>query len=307
MPMREPLAYFQGRLLPQSQAGLTLHDAGFVWGATVTDLCRTFGGRLFRCADHLRRWRAGCAAVGIDVAVPDAEITANAEELVAHNLGLASPGTDLALVLFATPGPIGYYLGEPGGIGEAPATWGMHTFPLPLERYRPLFERGAQLWVPSVPQVPPACVDPRIKQRSRLHWWLAEREVRQTAPGHQALLRSDAGHLTETAAANFLVVVDGTVIAPPEGTVLEGVSLGVTAELCAAAGISFQRQVITLEEAWLADEAWLCGTAFCLAGVARLHGREIPWPGPILQQLEAAWIEHVGMDFAAQILGRTTT
>ena len=39
--MTEPLASLNGRLLPQSEAHLALNDAGFVFGATVTDLCRT--------------------------------------------------------------------------------------------------------------------------------------------------------------------------------------------------------------------------------------------------------------------------
>src|SRR5262245_14628401 len=44
--MSEPLAYFEGRLIPQSEARLPLHDAGFVMGATITDLCRTVRHRL---------------------------------------------------------------------------------------------------------------------------------------------------------------------------------------------------------------------------------------------------------------------
>lgn len=52
-----PLAYLNDRFLPQPEARLTLHDAGFVLGVTVTDLCRTFRHRPYRLADHLRRFR----------------------------------------------------------------------------------------------------------------------------------------------------------------------------------------------------------------------------------------------------------
>jgi branched-subunit amino acid aminotransferase/4-amino-4-deoxychorismate lyase len=55
--MTTPLAYLNGDFRPQNEAQLPLHDAGFVWGATVTDLCRTFRHRLFRLADHLDRFR----------------------------------------------------------------------------------------------------------------------------------------------------------------------------------------------------------------------------------------------------------
>ncbi len=176
--MSQPLAYLNGRFLPQGDARLPLNDAGFVTGATVTDLCRTFRFRLFRWPDHLRRFRHSCAAAHVPQPLSDDELTVIAERLVAHNQTLVHPDADLAVVVFATPGVVGYYLGEPGGLGDAPPTLGMHTFPLPFIRYRRLFEEGATLAIPDVRNVPTFCVDRRVKQRSRLHWWLAERRGR---------------------------------------------------------------------------------------------------------------------------------
>src|ERR1041385_3684860 len=103
--MTEPFAFLSGRVLPQSQAHLALNDAGFVFGATVTDLVRTFRHQLFRWRDHLARFRKSCQAAFIDVGVTDEEITERANELVEHNARLICANADLALVLFATPGP----------------------------------------------------------------------------------------------------------------------------------------------------------------------------------------------------------
>ena len=107
-----PLAYLNGRFLPQSEAALPLHDAGFVMGATVTDFCRTYNRVLFRWADHLARFRRHCATCFIPLAANDEELTAIAEILVEKNTPLLGPKQDLALITFATPGPIGYYLGD---------------------------------------------------------------------------------------------------------------------------------------------------------------------------------------------------
>src|SRR4051812_22345207 len=112
--MPEPLAYLDGRFLPQSLAALPLYDAGFVFGATVTDFCRTFRKNLFRWPDHLARLRRDCTDCFIPLPQSDAEITGVAEELVRHNGPLLGPEVELALITFATPGPVGYFLGQPG-------------------------------------------------------------------------------------------------------------------------------------------------------------------------------------------------
>jgi branched-chain amino acid aminotransferase len=300
--MTEPLAYLHGRFLPQGEAHLALHDAGFVFGATVTDLVRTFAHRLFRLPDHLRRFRQSCALARVPQPLADEELTAIAERLVSHNAGLLRPGQDLALVLFATPGPIGYYLGEPGGPGDGPATLGLHTFPLPFARYARLFREGARLVVPATRHVPPASIDPRVKQRSRLHWWLAEQEARQAEPGASALLLDAGGWITETAFANLLVVRGGTVLTPPRSGVLGGVSLQVVEELCTPLGIPFEERALRLADCQAADEAMLSCTSFCLAGVSRLQGTSLAFPGPVFEQLLRAWGTQAGLDVRAQIL-----
>jgi len=282
-------------MMPQSHAHLAHNDAGFVFGATVTDLCRTFRHRLYRWSDHLARFRQGCQSAGIDVPLTEAAITSQAEELVVHNAGLLDAGADLALVLFATPGPIGYYLGQSVAAGEQ-LTFGMHTFPLPVERYRPWIEEGVTLMTPGVQALPAACVDPRIKQRSRMHWWLADQEVKRVRPGAMALLLDAAGCVTETAAANFLIVRNGTLVSPPRERILGGVSLKVIGELCSRLGVPLEFRPITLEECYAADEALLTCTTFCIAGVRQLNDRAIPWPGPMLRRLADAWSAEVGVE-----------
>jgi branched-chain amino acid aminotransferase len=303
MPPPVPLAYINGSLVPQDEACLSLSDAGFVWGATVTDLCRTMRHRLYRWPDHLARFRQNCRAAYLSPPLSDDEMTRVAEELAAHNASLLRPEQDLALVLIATPGRVGYYAGREGGAGDAGPTLVLHTFPLPLTRYRRLVQEGARLVIPSTRQVPAACVDPRIKQRSRMHWWLAEQEARRTDPAASALLLDTAGHVTETAAANFLAVRQGTVLSPPRASVLEGISLKVVEELCRAQGIPFAERALTPYDCLTADESLLASTPYCLAGVSRINGTSLPWPGPMLQRLLAGWNAAVGMDLHGQIVG----
>jgi branched-subunit amino acid aminotransferase/4-amino-4-deoxychorismate lyase len=297
--MPSPLAYLNGRLLPEADFRLSPHDAGFVMGATVTDLCRTFHHRLYRWPDHLARFGRSCLATGINPPVAEEDLTRAAEQLVEHNAALLAPEQDLAVVVFATPGPV------PGRVspeGDAGPTVGMHTYPLPFARYRRWFAQGAVLLTPTVRQVPASCVDPHIKQRSRMHWWLAQQEVQRTDPDALALLCDDAGRVCETYAANFLIARAGTVLSPPRDSILEGVSLCVVEELCRDLGIPFAEQTLSVHDSVTADEAMLCSTGFCLVGVSRLNHTPLPWPGPIFVRLLAEWGRRVGVAIDRQIL-----
>lgn len=299
--MAEPLAYLNGRFLPQVEARLPLHDAGFVLGATVTDLCRTFAHRLFRLGDHLLRFRRSCLSAQIRQDLPDEELTRIAEHLVTQNAMLLRSEQDLALVLFATPGPIGIYAGMEGAAGDGPPTLGMHTFPLPFARYSRFFREGVHLVVPSTRHVPAVCVDPRVKQRSRLHWWLAEQEAHRVAPNAIALLLDTEGQVTETSGANLLIVRGHCVVSPPQRAILGGISLLTVQELCAELGLVFREQPLGLYDCLTADEALLASTPYCLAGVSRINDVAMPWPGQVYLRLLEGWSRWVGVDIRQQI------
>jgi branched-chain amino acid aminotransferase len=302
--MTQPLAFLNGSFMPQSEAALPLHDAGFVMGVTVTDLCRTFRHRLYRWPDHLARFRRSCEATDIAVKFEDADITRLANDLVQRNCKHIAPAADLAVVLFATPGPIGSYLGLSGAAGDDP-TFGMHTVPLPFERYRPWIAKGgARLRTPPTRQVPIECVDPHIKQRSRMHWWLAAKQVGTDA---QALLLDVNGHVTETASSNFILVRNETLISPRRECILEGISMNVLAELAAQLQIPMEHRDLTLDDCYAADEALLTCTSYCIAGVGQLNHHVMNWPGPMLRRLVEAWNKEVGIDIHRQILDGSTS
>lgn len=306
--MNAPLAYLNGRFVPFAEAALPLHDAGFVSGATVVDNARTFQHTLFRWADHLARFRRDCAACYVPLHATDEQITAAAEELVAHNAKLLPTGGELQLVTFATPGPLGVYLGEPH---NGPPTLGMVTYPLPFARFRKFFTDGTTLGaVANVWAAPGAVVPPTVKHRSRIAWHVADHQARALTKNPAAFaLAVENEHPTETSVANLLVVVDGAVVSPPRESVLDGISLRVTRELCAAKGIPFREALVHHRDLTRASEVLLTGTGFCLAGVRELVGgtvcasRTFGWPGPVFAALLAAWSECVGLDIAKQFTG----
>ncbi len=300
--MDAPLAWYNGRFIPKSEAHIALNDAGFVLGVTITDFCRTFHHRLFRLAEHLERFRDNCRYAHIPLWSSNEELSQAAEGLVRLNARFLTGDQELALILLATPGPIDYYLGHETASGETPPTQIMHTFPLPFGNYADWFREGARLAVPSVRQVSSSCMDPHIKHRSRFHWWLASQEVQRLDPAASPILLNQDGYVTENSRANLLIVRNGKVISPPRADVLDGISLRVTEQLCRELAIPFEKAPLTVSECETSAEAFLTGTAFCLAGVKSVNGMALPWPGPVTEALSAAWTQLVGLDFRKQIL-----
>jgi branched-chain amino acid aminotransferase len=300
--MTTPLAFLNGRLLPFTHAGLPLHDAGFVSGATVVDNARTFRHNLFRWPDHLARFRHDCQACYVPLEVSDKQLTAIAEELIAHNAKLLPPGGELQLVTFATPGPLGLYLGE-GANG--PPTLGMVTYPVPIARYRPFFREGMSLALVGMHVVHGETIlPPTIKHRSRMLWHIADHRARAKTRNPSALgivIDGPGGAYTETSIGHFLVVLDGVVTSPPRVTILDGISLRVVQELCGTLGIPFAEARIPLAQPLVGCEAMVTGTGFCLAGVREMftwnpEPARFEWPGPVFRRLLAAWSDLVGMD-----------
>jgi len=299
--MNTPLAYLNGKLLPFADAALPLHDAGFVSGATVVDNARTFRHTLFRWPDHLARFRRDCAACYVPLEATDEQLTAAAEELVAHNAKLLPPGGELQLVTFATPGPLGFYLGDSA---NGPPTLGMVTYPLPFARYRRFFTDGVALGVVGFqPAVPGAVVSPRTKHRSRMVWHVAEQTAKhadQSSGLVPILTDSPGGNLTETAFANFFAVIDRVVVTPTADTVLDGISRRVTVELCQSLGLPLRECPVPVEHTPRMTEAVLAGTGFCIAGARSLNLVRFDWPGPVFRRLLAAWSDLVGVDVEKQ-------
>ena len=88
---------------------------------------------------------------------------------------------------------------------------------------------------------------------------------------------------------------------PPRDTVLAGISLRVTEELCKELNIGFEERHLSLDDCLAADEAMLSSTPFCLAGVSRINGVPLPWPGPVFETLLAGWDSCAGLNVRRQI------
>ncbi|MXY99033.1 MAG: branched-chain amino acid aminotransferase, partial [Gemmatimonadetes bacterium] len=151
--------------------------------------------------------------------------------------------------------------------------------------------------------VPPQCVDPKTKNRSRLHYWLADRQTQAVDPAATSLLLDLDGNLTECSGANFVLVADDTIYTPTSRNILEGVSLVTLREMAPELGLGWVEKELQPYDAVNAGEAWLTSTPYCLAPCTRINDTPIGdgRPGPQFGRAMEAWSRRVGMDILAQI------
>jgi branched-subunit amino acid aminotransferase/4-amino-4-deoxychorismate lyase len=296
--MPEPVAYINRRWIPLRDAAVPLWDAGFVLGATVSEQLRTFGGRLFRLDAHLDRLARSLAVVGLASAMKPGEIAAIADEIIARNWPLIPPGGDLGLAILITPGSYGSF---------APAASGptviLHTYPLAFANWADRYETGERLVTTSVQQTAADCWPRELKCRSRMHYYLADREAAAVEPGARALLTDSSGNVLETATANILACFgDGALVSPLAADILPGITRQVARELAADLGMAWRERPIRLDELASAQEVLLTSTPTCVLPVVSLNGAAIGAgrPGAIYRRLLAAFSELVGLDIASQ-------
>ena len=301
----EPIVYLRGSFLPASQAHVSIYDFGVVMGATVTDLLRTFQKKPYRLEDHVRRFCESCKYARIEPPIPFAEIVNVTKELVERNCALLPDGGDLAVVYFITPGENLVYAGSAAAPGSTMRpTFCIHSFPLPFGLFRRFFEDGIHLVTPSIRHVPAQCLDPKIKNRSRLHWWIGEQEAHLVDPLAMPLLLDLDGNLTETSGSNVLLVKNGVVLSPTPRNILLGISRRTIGELCQKLGIVFQERDLQVHDAINDDEMFVATTPYCMAPVTKINGLKVAdgQAGPIFHRLLAAWSAEVGVDIRAQVM-----
>jgi branched-subunit amino acid aminotransferase/4-amino-4-deoxychorismate lyase len=304
-PPRGEIAWVDGSFVPRESLALPVGDSGFVLGATVTEQLRTFRGRLFMADAHRERLRESLQMVGIDPDRPLAEVFAAAEQIATRNHAAGPADDDLGLVIFVTPGD---QPSQHAGRAGRPRMV-IHTFPLAFRLWADAYNSGVALRSVTVRQVPDACWPVQAKVRSRLHYFLADREAHAAEPGAKAVVCHLDGRVSETSTANIAIVRDGTILVPSAKDALEGVSLRCAENLAATLGLNWKTQSLTETDLAEAEEILLTSTPNCVLPATRFNGRAIGTgrPAATFRRLLEAWSERVGIDIAAQARSRART
>ena len=180
-----------------------------------------------------------------------------------------------------------------------------YTYPLDLHRWSDAHRRGLRLRVSPIEQVNTSGWPATLKTRSRVHFWLAEREAKLHDPAALPLLLSADGCVAEGSTGSVLAFEKqrNRFIAPPADRILNGVSLQHTLHLIESSAFAhspenpdIERRDLELDELCAADEVFWTSTSCGILPVTRIDDAIIGDGnrGPIFQILQSAWAQSVG-------------
>lgn len=111
----------------------------------------------------------------------------------------------------------------------------------------------------------------------------------------EALLLDDEGYIAEATGASFFMIRDGEIITPPSDNALQSITQKTVIEMAENMGIKVVRRRITREEIYVADEAFLTGTAAEITPVREVDARILGAGsrGPLTEKLQSAYFDIV--------------
>jgi branched-chain amino acid aminotransferase len=296
---------FNGEMIPETEAKVSIYDSALMFGDMVFEMTRSFNKKQFKLEDHIARLYAGIKIFRIPLEMTETQMIDECYKTIEANEHLFAKDDEHRLMIDVSRGLLGIYQNIEGLrkgpnviIADFPLRWtvsGMST----------LFNTGINMVITSQRAIPASLMDPKIKNRSRVFYLMANIEASLMAGDNNwALLLGTDGFITEGTGDNFFIIKDGVVITPEGRDVLRGVSRDyVMKDLCSALGIPVIEKNIEPYDVYTADEAFITGTPFCMLPVTSLNGLEIGdgKVGSVFSQIISQWSTNTGIDIIGQI------
>ncbi len=299
------VVYFNGKLVPETEAKISIYDSALMFGDMVFEMTRSFNKKQFKLREHIHRLYAGVKILRIPLQMTQEEMERACYETIEANDHLFAADDEHRLMIDVSRGLLGIYQGIEGLhkgpnviIADFPLRWTVASM-------GKLFETGINAVITSQRAIPAVLLDPKVKNRSRIHYLMANIEAGQIeGDNNWALLLDPDGFVAEGTGDNFFIIKDGTVITPEGRNILRGVSRAYVMEnLCPQLGIPVIERNIDPYDVYTADEAFMTGTPFCMLPVTSLNGNPIGTGrvGEIFGKIIQRWSENTKVDIVKQI------
>ena len=201
---QERLVYFNGVLVPESEARISIYDSALMFGDVAFEMTRSFNKRQFKLREHLERLAASARWLHLPLESSVGELEKLCQDVIAANEPLFAPDDEHRLMLNVTRGLLGSYANRvkvrPGPnliIADFPLRW-------TVQDSAHLYTEGIDVVIPSQRMIPASLLEPKAKNRNRIHYLMANVELSTyTGRNAWAVLLDPEGFLTEGTGSNF--------------------------------------------------------------------------------------------------------
>lgn len=276
------IVYCNGQFIPKKDVKLSPDDRGFLFADGAYEVIRSYGGRLFKVEDHLKRLARSLNELRIAAPSLTNLMTVTEQLIQRNNL----ENGDATLYIQVTR-------------GVAPRK---HAFPyegtpptvyVTASPFQPLHEEWEQgIIITLVPDIRWGRCD--IKSVALLPNVLASQQAKERGATEAVFVRD--GVITEGSHTNFCAVFDGQLITHPANNhILAGITRDVVLDLCFNLGIPCSESPILERELQKASELMVLGTTSEILPVVQVDDWRVSdgKPGPITAELQRAYREVV--------------
>jgi branched-chain amino acid aminotransferase len=242
------------------------------------------GTAVFRLTDHLKRLENSAKLLGMDLSFSVEDLRAAAHELIAVNglpecylrpiaffgygeLGVSAIGNPVDVVIMSWPW--GAYLGEDG------------------------LKKGIRAKISSWQRIGPNVI-PHVAKATGvyLNSMLAVTEANR-AGYDEAILLTAEGFVADGSGENVFIVKDGVIYTPDLSTsILPGITRDTVIQIAQDIGYSVVEKSLIRSDLYLADEAFMCGTAAEVTPLREVDDVELG-VGAVTLELQSAYIDTV--------------
>jgi branched-chain amino acid aminotransferase len=280
--------WMNGDLVDWNDARVHVGTHGLHYGSGVFEGIRAYetpnGTAVFRLTDHLKRLENSAKLLGMDLSFSVEDLRAAAHELIAVNglpecylrpiaffgygeLGVSAIGNPVDVVIMSWPW--GAYLGEDG------------------------LKKGIRAKISSWQRIGPNVI-PHVAKATGvyLNSMLAVTEANR-AGYDEAILLTAEGFVADGSGENVFIVKDGVIYTPDLSTsILPGITRDTVIQIAQDIGYSVVEKSLIRSDLYLADEAFMCGTAAEVTPLREVDDVELG-VGAVTLELQSAYIDTV--------------